>query len=414
MPIHPPQEMSLSTLYHAFFLWLERQLAGPNWLWKLTFVSVVVSVFLAFPAYSLLYGHLNGTLTIDAWDFIEIQAQDLLHPTKINYYIRRENMIFRWFLPALSWLTGHNIVLILIIQAILGVGFIYLSARLFFSFSKDKIQTTLYTLAIANLLVGSFGFVDIIGYGDGFACFFLLVCLVTRQPIIFSLSLLASFLVDERSLMAAGFVCLWWITKEYLVLVERRDGFGKFLTATLKSPAWLVIVCWVVYLAGRTYVRLRYFPDHTYSSMGTPVLLADAHRFGLGSSLWTAFEGMWLLISAAFLLLWYSRHRFLLLALIIGMLVLITSVIFVHDIDRAMSYAFPIFFISGLIVVKTVPVREQRLLLFFVALICVIHPLLYTMGYDKIIWVEPFPMRIAMLIDRLMGWGYFDDPLHVE
>ena len=42
------------------------------------------------------------------------------------------------------------------------------------------------------------------------------------------------------------------------------------------------------------------------------------------------------------------------------------------------------------------------------------HPLLCTMGYDKIIWVEPFPMRVAMLIDRVMGWGYFDDPLHLE
>ena len=94
------------------------------------------------------------------------------------------------------------------------------------------------------------------------------------------------------------------------------------------------------------------------------MLLADAHRFGLGSSLWTSFEGMWLLIGAAFLLLWYQGHRFLLLALVVGMLVLITSVIFVHDIDRAMSYAFPVFFITGLVLVKSVPVREQRLLLF--------------------------------------------------
>ena len=404
--------MSLSTLYHAFFFWTERQLASPNWLWKLTFGAVAVSLFLAFPAYSLLYGHLNGANVIDAWAFIEIQSHDLLHPTKVDVYIRRENMIFRWLLPALSWLTGHNVVLILVIQAVLGVLFIYFSAKLYFSFSQDKIQTTLFTLAISNVLVGSFCFVDVIGYGDGFACFFLLVCLLTRQPVVFSLSLLASFLVDERAVLASGFVVLWWITKEYLALKDKPEGFGKLLAAALKSPAWLVVLCWVVYLAGRTYVRLRYFPDHNYSTFGTPVLLADAHRFGLGSSLWTAFEGMWLLIGAAFLLLWQGGRRYLLAALVVGMLVLIASVIFVHDIDRALSYAFPIFFIAGLVLAKTVPVREQRLMLFFVALVCVVHPLLYTMGYDKIIWVEPFPMRVAMLIDRLMGWGYFDDPLH--
>ena len=38
-------------------------------------------------------------------------------------------MIFRWFLSALSRLTGHNIVLILLIQAVLGVLFIYFSLR---------------------------------------------------------------------------------------------------------------------------------------------------------------------------------------------------------------------------------------------------------------------------------------------
>lgn len=375
---------------------------------------MALSLFLAFPAYSLLYGHLNGANVIDAWAFVDIQAHDLLHPDKVDVYIRRENMIFRWFLPALSWLTGHNIVLMLFIQAVLGVFFIFFSAKIFFNFSKDKIQAALFTLAIANLLVGSFGFVDVIGYGDGFACFFVIVCLLTRQPIVFSLSLLASFLVDERSLMSAGFVCLWWITREYLKLTEKRDGFGKFITATLKSPAWLIVLCWVGYLAGRTYVRLTYFPNHTYSTVGTPVLLADAHRFGLGSSLWTSFEGMWLLIGAAFLLLWYQGHRFLLLGLIIGILVLIVSAVFVHDIDRAMSYGFPIFFTSGLVLAKSVPLREQRLLLFFVALVCVIHPLLYTMGYDKIIWVEPFPVRVAMLVDRLMGWGYFDNPPYLE
>ena len=58
--------MTLSTLYHAFFFGLERRLAGNNWLWRLTLVSVAISLFLAFPAYSLVYDHLNGTGFIDA------------------------------------------------------------------------------------------------------------------------------------------------------------------------------------------------------------------------------------------------------------------------------------------------------------------------------------------------------------
>lgn len=400
--------MQLSFIYHSFLRWLEHVLSSRYWLWILIFSCIAISLFIAFPPYSLLVRHLNGTGNIDAWHFIEIQAQDLLHPTGLDVYIRRENMVFRWFLPFLSMMTGHNIVAILLLQALAGVFFLYFSASLFLGFSGNRVQTALFTLALANVLTGSVSFVDIIGYGDGFACFFLVVCLITRKPLLFAGSLFASFLVDERALVAAGLVALWWMVREHAALGPGKDSLKKVATAFLKSPAWVVVLCWLIYLTGRFYIKSQYFADHTYSTMGTPVLFATAHRAGLGSSLWTAFEGMWLLLGGAFLILFYTRRYYLLAALCVGMAVLMIMGIFVHDIDRALAYGFPLFFMAGFILVKAIPAREVRLILFFTALICVFHPLLTTMGYNRIIWTEPLPVKIVMFVDRQLGWGYFD------
>ncbi len=94
-------------------------------------------LFLAFPPYTLLLGHLSEHgMKLDAWVFIQNQSHDLFHPKDMDYDVRRENMIFRWVLPVLSFLTGHNIIVIVLLQSILGVLFIYKVAQWIYAVSK--------------------------------------------------------------------------------------------------------------------------------------------------------------------------------------------------------------------------------------------------------------------------------------
>lgn len=337
--------------------------------------------------------------------FIQNQAQDLLHPRDMAYDVRRENMIFRWTLPLLSFLTGHNVLLILIIQAVLGVLFLYKIAAYVHSVSGDKVITALFATAIANIFVSVWAFADVHGYGDEFAFFFLLVALLSKNPLVIFLSLQTAFFTDERAVVAGGYLLLWWMgTKAY-----RNNDFslGSLVKWAFTGESLVVWVAWAIYFTIREYVQVTYFPHHSYSTIGTPVLLANAHRNGLGSSIWGAFEGAWLVLFAAFVVLCLTKRYWLLLALMAGFAILVATGIYVHDIDRALSYGFPFILLSVFILVNTSSIASVRLVMFFTMVICVTHPQVFYMGYNKILWLEPLPIKLLMLLDHRLHWGLF-------
>lgn len=399
--------MLLENFYKLFFSWIDIKLTDKNWIWKLTFVSVFVSLFLAFPPYSLLVDHLSvyGS-KLDAWVFVQNQAQDLFHPKDMAYDVRRENMIFRWTLPLLSLLTNHNVVLILVLQGILGILFLKRAGDYIFSVSGDKVLTALFVMSLANIFVSVWAFADVHGYGDEFAYFFLLTALLSRNPIVIFLSVQFAFFTDERAVVAGGYLLLWWIvTKAY-----EKDDFslsGMFKAAFTGESA-VIWVAWIVYFGIREYVQQKYFPHHSYSTIGTPVLFADAHRNGLGSSIWGCFEGTWLIMGAALLSLWLTKRYLLILALTVGFAVLLATGIYVHDIDRALSYGFPFILLGAFILFKTASYRSVRLIFFFSMIICVCHPQVFYMGYNKILWLEPLPVKGLMYLDKILSWNFFN------
>jgi len=399
--------MLFENFYHSLERRIESFFASENWLWKLVIFSVFISLFLAFPPYSLLAGHLSEHgMKLDAWVFVQNQSQDLFHPKDMDFDVRRENMIFRWVLPALSFITGHNIVLIVLLQSVLGVFFLYNIAKWVFEASKDKVTTTFFVLSLANIFVCVWTFADIYGYGDGFAYFFLLIAILYKNPFLSFFALQIAFFTDERAVIAGGYLLLFQMVKK---AYDHNDfSFTSLVKNIFFGKNIIVWVSLIVYFSIRIYVQKTYFPHHSYSTLGTPVLFADAHRHGLGSSLWTAFEGTWLLMGAALLALVLTKRYLLILTLIIGFSVLVASGIYVHDIDRALSYGFPFLMMSLIILFHTISQRSLRVILFFTAIICVSHPMIYYMGYNRILWLEPFPMKIFMLLDYWMHWNLFN------
>ncbi|MCF2446130.1 hypothetical protein L0657_19390 [Dyadobacter sp. CY345] len=399
--------MLFENFYHSLQQRIESLLASEKWLWKLVIFSVFISLFLAFPPYSLLVDHLSvHGMKLDAWVFVQNQSQDLFHPKDMDFDVRRENMIFRWVLPALSLITGHNIVLIVLLQSFLGVLFIHKVGQWVYLISKDKITTSLFVVAIANIFVCVWTFADIYGYGDGFAYFFLLIALFSRHALIAFFALQIAFFTDERAVIAGGYLLLFHIVKN--AFEKNEFDFSAIIKNAFSGKNLTVWVAWAVYFAIRFYVQKKYFPNHSYSTLGTPVLFADAHRHGLGSSLWTAFEGMWILMGAAILSLSLQRHYLLILTLTFGFVILVASGIYVHDIDRALSYGFPFLLISIYILFQTASMRSIRVILFFTAIVCVSHPMIYYMGYNRVLWLEPFPLKIFMLLDHWMHWNLFN------
>jgi hypothetical protein len=401
--------MLFENCYDAILHWIETKLQFKNWILRLTIGVSLLSVFLAFPSYNVLVDHIyHQSGQLDAWVFIENQARDLLHPDDIGYgvYTRRNAMIYRWTLPVLYNLTGQSIVLVLLLQVAAGTAFIYLVARETYAITSDKIATFLFTLSLSQIFIGAWAFVDIYGYGDTFAYFFILSAMLTRNRLALFLLLGAAFLTDERAVVAGGYVLLWWILRK--AFESGNFTFGQILRNAFASPGWIVWLTWVAYFTMRIYLGKTYFPNHRYTYDWAPVLLRDSNRYGFGSSIWSVFEGMWLILLAAALALVLTKRYALLTALAFGVLILISTGIYVHDIDRALSYGFPFLLMATLILSKSISLKSMRTIFFFSAVICLIHPLVLTMGFNRIIWIEPLPLRVLMSLDRLWNWNLFN------
>lgn len=396
------EPLSLSHTYAQLSRFIDKKAEGQYWLWKLAIFCAVLSWCLAVPPYTVIHGS-------DAWAFIEIQVTDLLHPHHYEVFIRRENMVMRWMLPLMYFITGHSIVLVLIIQGMLGILFLYLFSKEVFRQTNDKVLTVFFALGLSNLFVFSWFFVDTAGYGDAYAYFFLLLALLVRHPALLFVCLQFAFFTDERAIIASGYVVLWWMTRSVIDNGQKGGpGFMDLVKSAFSRPVWVVWVALIVYIAFRRYIMSTYFPDHLYTTMGTPVLFSDVHRWGLGNSLWTSFEGTWLVLGTAGFALWRAGWRWHFLALLVGFTVLIITGILVHDIDRAYGYGFPFLLTSSLILSRMIPLAEFRKLVFIMAVICIISPMCYTLGYNKVVWAEPLPMKAMMALDRVLGWHWFD------
>lgn len=396
------EHLSLATQYTRLINFIEKNTNSRYWLWKLVLFCAVLSWCLAVPPYTVM----NSS---DAWAFIKIQSADLLHPTNFEVYIRRENMVMRWVLPMVYFLT-NSVVLILVIQAMLGVAFLYLFLREVFRQTNDKVLTTFFALGLSNIFVFSWFFVDTAGYGDGYAYFFLILALLIRNPILLFICLQAAFFTDERALVASGYLILWWLTEFLMNKSKEEDStsLSVVMKGIFQARTWVVLVALALYMVFRNYIMSVYFPGHDYTTMGTPVLFADMHRWGLGSSLWSSFEGMWLPLAVAGYVLCVAGRYWHFLALLAGFVVLIITGIFVHDVDRALGYGFPFLLSSSLILSRLIPLAEYRKLTLVTAFFCVVSLMCYTQGYNIVIWAEPLPMKALMYIDAKAGWGWFD------
>ncbi|TDB60875.1 hypothetical protein [Arundinibacter roseus] len=392
----------LTNQYAGITLFVQKHTQSKYWLWQLTGICTLLSWFLAVPPYTV-------GLTSDAWAFVQIQAADLLHPHHLEVYIRRENMIMRWMLPFVYTLTGRSVIGVLVLQAVLGFIFLYLSSREVFRVTQDKVLTTFFALAFANIFVFSWFLIDLAGYGDSFGYFFLLMAMLFRNPVLIFISMQGAFFTDERGVIASAYVVLWWVV-QYLFkkTASERSSLVTIFQSAFTPQVLAILAAMAAYVPFRSFIMNNYFPDHAYTTIGTPVLFADLHRWGLGNSLWTSFEGMWLLMGAAVLVLYKTRNYWYAAACAFGFLILLVTGLLVHDVDRAFGYGFPFILIANRVLSYYVPRHEHRKLMFIIALICLISPMCYTLGYNKIIWAEPLPMKALMMLDRQMGWGWFD------
>jgi hypothetical protein len=359
---------------------------GKYWLWKVTFISVFLFIIVDFSGNiskvvyfkSFINDYVKQGKLDTAHSIIKAQSEDYFgffktgQDASIESYRHEAKMKFRLFLPTLVRIMGanHFEIWLYFLTFILGFFYIYVIAKLAANIlgeNTNRILVLFFVAGFTNLYAGGGSFVlDIVPYGDFFAFLFLLLSIYTRNPLLIFVFCQSAFWVDERALVNAVFVMLWWIFTPF-------DG-NKF-SLKLNAQLLAVFISGVIYVGIRQYLTIHYqLQDATY--IGEFITTFKENLKMLSLRIWAGFDGMWLLIIMGLIVLWRERKYQFLFILLGGLIISISFAFIAYDVNRGISYGFIALLISLGICKNYLSEKELKYVLIVCFLVSILSPTL--------------------------------------
>lgn len=352
--------------------------------------SLLVSLFFQFPNITYLKEQVSGEKNY-MWHAVEMQAE---HPfTKVEHKAgsHEEKKVFRLTLPIIGHLLGLKTLGLYLFQALLGFFSFWISAILIKRITGDTVAAALFTIALSCVYFGCSAFIDVFGFTDSTAYFFLLLAILWRNPLIIFLAVFAASWADERGLIASSFVFLW-----FSLIDEHR--FQK-LTDVLKisKETIAVVAAWVVYFVSR----------FTYSSvLGIETKTGGIERAFIESvskiqlSLWSGYEAFWLLLALFAIVAIVKRHYWLLIIVAGGYFIVAAVALNVFDTTKSMAYgSIGLFVLMGYLA-KFIELDQLRRYIAAIAVLCILAPTIFiinTIMYTTTLYQEFFQFIIVRL-----------------
>jgi hypothetical protein len=369
---------------------IERRLSflirGKYWLWKVTFISVFLFIIVDFTGNiskvvyfkSFINDYIKQGKLDTAHSIIKAQSEDYFGFFKtgkdadIESYRHEAKMKFRLFLPTLVRILGanHFEIWLYFLTFILGFFYIYLIAKLsskILGENTNRILVLFFVAGFTNLYAGAGSFVlDIVPYGDFFAFLFLLLSIYTRNPLLIFAFCQCAFWVDERALINAVFIMLWWVFTPF--------NENKFAIKWNKQLV-AVFISGVIYVGIRQYLTIHYqLQDATY--IGEFITTFKENLKMLSLRIWAGFDGMWMLIVMGLIVLWREK-QYQFLSILLGSLVISISFAFIaYDVNRGISYGFIALLICLGICKNYLSEKELKYVLIVCFLVSILSPTL--------------------------------------
>lgn len=350
--------------------------ANRYWLLLAALLLTTTALFFSFPS----YGDINPKEWAPLFEkaanpFANGSYADGTHAAKLS---------FRLVLPLIIHYLHLNITGVLILLGIIGVLNFYLVVKLAHTILQDKQQAFITGLCSALIYFGKCSFTDLRGtMFDGLAICFLLSAMLSRHYLATAIFIFLSAWCDERGLIASALIWLYFVIKN-----DEPAFFKKIFSKQLSA----------IYLAWIAYITIRYVLSTTYGlhtdtkGVGLSVLLNQINNIPMG--IWSALEGLWLLVIMGGALL-YRNKRYIELLKYIGIcgiiLILGLSVV---DITRSVVYIFPIVFIALYLINKYCEKEMLHKLLWYALILCFVYPAYYTGGKSSIWWTYPLPLQM--------------------
>jgi hypothetical protein len=369
---------------------IERRLSflirGKYWLWKVTFISVFLFIIVDFTGNmskvvyfkSFINDYIKQGKLDTAHSIIKAQSEDYFgffktgQDASIESYRHEAKMKFRLFLPTLVRILGaeHFEIWLYFLTFVLGFFYIYVIAKLtskILGENTNRILVWFFVAGFTNLYAGGGSFVlDIVPYGDFFAFLFLLLSIYTRNPLLIFVFCQSAFWTDERALVNAVFVMLWWIFTPFN---------GNKLTLKLNTQLLAVFISGVIYMGIRQYLTIHYqLQDGTY--LGEFITTFKENLKMLSLRIWAGFDGMWMLIVMGLIVLWREKQYQFFLILLGSLIISISFAFIAYDVNRGISYGFIALLISLGICKNYLSEKELKYVLIVCFLVSILSPTL--------------------------------------
>ncbi|MDR3695459.1 hypothetical protein [Mucilaginibacter sp.] len=350
----------MKDFYNKLIQFLEKFLNNKYWYLITSIIVALVILFLTTPSYyALTKGFKPCVGCVDFQDEIN-RADHILKPTIYGKASHMANLQLRLTVPMIAKLIGtRSKIVIFIIQEILGVGFLIITCLLSYRITKDKVIAAILTLSMGFIYAGKAAFVDVEGFTDSYAYFFLVLALFTLNKPLILISLTLAYFTDERALLASSLIAVFY----FLEFLDINKGKIDFYSV-IKSRVFYIILSWIFCFL----IRFILFKLYGLNTPSSAVVIPDFHR--LGYIFWDGLQGFWLLLAGGVLYLIIEKRFFILSLLILSFLVMVISTAMIYDFTRSIAYIFPIIFIALYLTEKAINKLQLRKLMIITCLIC--------------------------------------------
>lgn len=368
--------------------------AGKYWKIKVATLSCLLVLIFSFPQY---YHFKNGENPWSSWAFLQSRIQAPFSKTTAKLGSNEGNKVYRLtpILAAKIYNSNHtlrNIAFLTLIEHLMGFVFFFLMAGVIFKITADKNAATYFTVGLSFLFLGKDFFWDIASWLIPFGYFFMLLAMISRNPLIVFVSLFFGFWSDERLVLLSPLVLLWWRFN------ADNKAFLKIVIAYFTNFAlFLIIRNYLTANYIQSPISFRVYPkDSGVDYFWALYDLLQEIPIGLVFP----FEGYWIFIFI-FIYLTFKNWKTPRFWWMMGGLAILGAGFLVsygvRDSTKGFSMLFPLLMITVKLLSETEnPIFIRRICMFAMVVSFVIPTYFYNGGYN---WMTPIyytPLKNAL------------------
>jgi hypothetical protein len=328
---------------------------------------------------------------------MQVITEQIAHPLERNSAARditgshTEKLAYRLSMPVVGHVLGLSLGQLILLQQLCGVLFLGLVSVIAHRATGDTVCATLLPVGFAFCYPGQACFRDLQPFFDGMAFFALAVAMLIRNPLPVFLGVTFACWTDERAVLVAPLVALWWALQNGTRIVNWTSR-----ASLARNPAvWAVVAAVATYGIGRIWLGHVWDIRQTHSDISFGVARSQWPIFlvGLASGL----KWFWVLLVLGAFSGFLAGTRRLAGVFAAAVLCYAAACSTIYDTTRSAAYVFPAVFVSLTWLSRSERPEALRWIVLAVAVLCILTPSPFIIGNGIEFAAPILPMALKWL-----------------